>query len=633
MDNVEYNVATNIDNTLNIPKKYYADLHCHPILTPFHKKHVSWDNELKSPNLWQKKMVDNPQDRDKRIEDKTTLAPYTKSDFPKLAKGRVRVIFASLTPIEYGFMANPLLTNVVKAYPMTKIKEMISSEHDYFKYLEKEYSFLKDHQSDKSDKIDGKTFKYQLVKNYSELKNLINIDDEYKLKPCATDECKIAVVLTVEGGHALGCGQKNTIFYEITDYLLKKYPEFSKEKFKKVPKKAKEIFDYLEDCGYKLTEKRKQKILKRAKKNCSKDFSECDKNLLENLKDNIKKLKKWDYCPFIITFAHHFWNQLCGHSITVPSVALGVNEEFTKFGKDVIRILLDNTKNKVLGMNEEFTKLGKDVVRILLDNTNDKRIRIIDITKALRKNQVLGMNEGFTKLGKDIIKILLDNTNGKRILIDTRHMSIKARAWYYTYLGFMTKEEYKECSGDEYKNEIRFDRLPIISSHSAVNGIETMKKSIEENKSHDEAIKKYDKSTTFNNWDVNLSDQEIIIIYKSEGLIGLGFDQRVSGGKGGGKNRINRIANNILYIAEVASKADFSECWNCITIGTDYDGNINPINDFRTAEKFTGLEKSLKSELESRNEYHRLLNDNSSEEVVDRIMYRNAMEFLKKNFK
>ncbi|OQX03448.1 MAG: hypothetical protein BWK80_55680, partial [Desulfobacteraceae bacterium IS3] len=102
--------------------------------------------------------------------------------------------------------------------------------------------------------------------------------------------------------------------------------------------------------------------------------------------------------------------------------------------------------------------------------------------------------------------------------------------------------------------------------------------------------------------------------------IGINFDQRVSGGKKGGKNKINRVVKNISHIADVAKNAGLSapDCWSCITIGTDFDGSINPINDFRTAEDFANLEKALK--------------ENFEDDVVDRIMYRNAMKFLEENF-
>lgn len=104
--------------------------------------------------------------------------------------------------------------------------------------------------------------------------------------------------------------------------------------------------------------------------------------------------------------------------------------------------------------------------------------------------------------------------------------------------------------------------------------------------------------------------------------------------------------NNILYIANVAKQAGFSDCWSCITIGSDFDGNINPINNFRTAKKFANLETTLKKKLKSAFKKDIIFETDSGkksvnlkplrrspEDIVERIMYRNAMDFLDKNFK
>jgi|GEM_PF-513130 len=659
-DSDEYVVVSDEKPADQDDSKYCVDIHCHPILIPFHQNK---EEKLSNINLWEES--DDPDKLEKSgniidfsilsiiwflcynklipfmalslwrlfhdeifIEEITTLAAYTQSDFKKLAKGKVRVAFVSLTPIEYGFMTKPGLTKLVKAYKKAIISEINSPTHNYFKYLEKEYDILTYHEKDEGE-IDGKKFKYKLVKNYEELQKFIDDNDKYKLKPLSEKDPAeeypvntIAVVLTVEGGHTLGCGQKDTIFYKITDETLNKLQKrikpdddvyYSSDDFDKslieslkkiqgVTKRGKELLDYTTSYG--LTEKQKQRIFDYSEKSCEEDFNKFNSDLWVTIESNINKLKDWKHCPLFITLNHHFWNQLSGHSMTIPKGALG-------------------------------------------------------LTKGIRKNQVLGMNKGFTELGKKVVKKLLDNTDGKRrILIDTKHMSIASRIWYYTYLGHITKEGYNEYFGKApsdqllYTDEVRSDCIPIISSHSAVNGYETMKASKEGNdgtpplKAYADADKKYKKkkkaskegnddttydayavaddkykiSKKFNNWDMNLSDEEIRIIYNSDGLIGINFDQRVSGGNTeGGKKRINRVVNNICHIAKVAKDAGFSDCWSCITIGTDFDGSINPINDFRTAEDFANLEKALKEKLDA--------------DVVDRIMYKNAMEFLKKNFR
>ena len=86
--------------------------------------------------------------------------------------------------------------------------------------------------------------------------------------------------------------------------------------------------------------------------------------------EHVKKVKTWEHKPVFITFAHHFYNELCGHA------------------------------------------------------------RSIGI-KVLQKNQDRGLNTGITPLGYQVLALLLDNTNGNRILIDVKHMSRLARKEFY----------------------------------------------------------------------------------------------------------------------------------------------------------------------------------------------------------
>jgi Membrane dipeptidase (Peptidase family M19) len=86
--------------------------------------------------------------------------------------------------------------------------------------------------------------------------------------------------------------------------------------------------------------------------------------------ENIRMVKRWKYPPFFITFAHNFYNDLCGHSSSL--------EPIRKF-----------------------------------------------------VNQSEGMSKGFTALGRQVLLDLLSSHNGKRILIDLKHMSVAARKEYF----------------------------------------------------------------------------------------------------------------------------------------------------------------------------------------------------------
>lgn len=82
---------------------------------------------------------------------------------------------------------------------------------------------------------------------------------------------------------------------------------------------------------------------------------------------NVSLLKKWNYPPLFITFAHNFYNDFCGHAVSLEP-------------------------------------LGKFV------------------------DQKPGLGDGITNLGLKVIDVLL---NDKPIFIDIKHMSIKSRKEYY----------------------------------------------------------------------------------------------------------------------------------------------------------------------------------------------------------
>jgi microsomal dipeptidase-like Zn-dependent dipeptidase len=94
---------------------------------------------------------------------------------------------------------------------------------------------------------------------------------------------------------------------------------------------------------------------------------------------NIKKVKNWDYKPFFVGLAHHFYNEICGQAESLQGI-----------------------------------------VGNLIHQDDDK-------------------SQGITPLGFNVIDTLLDNRNNKRIHIDIKHMNVKSRNEYYQLL----EEKYK----------------------------------------------------------------------------------------------------------------------------------------------------------------------------------------------
>lgn len=228
-------------------------------------------------------------------------------------------------------------------------------------------------------------------------------------------------------------------------------------------------------------------------------------------------------------------------------------------------------------------------------------------------DQSYGMNEGFTPLGLAVVEKLLDKTNNKRILIDIKHMSRKSRLEYFNLLE------------TKYKDE----EIPVIVSHGAVLGSEKNKH-------------------LFLQEDINFYDDELIKIAQTQGLFGIQLDERriVAAGdkqlkKSHGTERRKVLFHSsvliwrqIQHIAELLDSKGFF-AWGIQCLGSDFDGIINPLNGYWTAENYPTLSDYL---LMQAHNYMQKDSGNLTqssnridpEEIVNRIMGHNTYLFIQK---
>lgn len=239
-------------------------------------------------------------------------------------------------------------------------------------------------------------------------------------------------------------------------------------------------------------------------------------------------------------------------------------------------------------------------------------------------DQSFGLNTGFTEVGKTILKELLSRKNGKRILIDTRHMSVDARKYYINYV-------------NKHNRKHPTDLIPIITSHSAMNGFEEFDHST---KKKDNPKKK--KKTDFCAWSLNVSAEEARAIHESKGLAGIILDKgRHSGIKK--MNGINKLKNRENQRAEFSrlildtlfsfvTAINEKSAWDILSIGTDFDGVIQHFDCYDEMSKLPQLKSDLISYL-SENEYQKEhWYGYSAEEIIHKLFTQNAMDFLKQNF-
>lgn len=279
---------------------------------------------------------------------------------------------------------------------------------------------------------------------------------------------------------------------------------------------------------------------------------------------NIKTIKNWKNRPLFITFAHHFYNELCGHA---RSITIGM----------------------------------------------------------LKDNQNRGLDSGITDLGLEAIKVLLDNTEGKRIPIDVKHMSVESRKTYYKIL----------------ETQYAGENIPIIASHGAANG----KKTLGLNTPTDFK----GNADWFCDTDINFYDDEFIRIAKSNGIFGIQLDERRIGSKKAiseskiilpnKRKQLNQKAllvwRQVEHMAELLDREGLF-CWGIQSIGSDFDGIVNPINGLWTAENMKDLAEEMVNHAKKFLDENRAIltefNRLDAETVVERVMHENAMEFIKRNY-
>lgn len=233
----------------------------------------------------------------------------------------------------------------------------------------------------------------------------------------------------------------------------------------------------------------------------------------------------------------------------------------------------------------------------------------------LATDQSYMMDTGFTPLGLEVVDKLLDNSNNKRILIDIKHMSRNSRLEYFHHLD-------TKYAGEE---------IPVIVSHGAVIGNEKDKH-------------------LFMNDDINLYDDEITRVATSNGLFGLQLDERRIAAHGDFELKKSHglarrkvlfhssfmVWRQIQHIAELLDSQGLF-AWGIQSIGSDYDGMIDPINGFWSAENFPTLEDYLLMQAHtymtssSGNLIHSF-NRIDPEEIVNRVMGDNAYNFVMKYY-
>src|SRR6266850_7572723 len=158
------------------------------------------------------------------------------------------------------------------------------------------------------------------------------------------------------------------------------------------------------------------------------------------------------------------------------------------------------------------------------NNTLCGHARSLPAEARLIVDQHKNMDKGVLKQGTyEVMQELLgldqdlQPTGSKRILIDVKNMSAAARSDYYKYV----------LRPFNYKPANKFCRIPLIASHVAYSGIDRLEVQIKN--THLEKEDPHFRINKFLAWSINLSDEDVIEVHHSRGLMGLSFDRRLLG--------------------------------------------------------------------------------------------------------
>ena len=208
---------------------------------------------------------------------------FCQNDFYSLHLGRVQVVVVSLSPPEKGLLTGRSSFKMGGAYLRRLILgenyhrgQQILEEGQYFFDLEAEYSFLLQLDG-QLVQLAGKYYQYHLCTCMEEIEAL-----HEAFNP--VDPIPIAVMLSIEGGHAFNAGWEPG--------KMRSHPA---------------------------------EVLM-----------------------NVYRVKNWPHSPLYVTLAHQFYNELCGHTagLKAPLKWLirqrtGERTGFTVLGWEVVHALLD----------------------------------------------------------------------------------------------------------------------------------------------------------------------------------------------------------------------------------------------------------------------------------------------------
>jgi microsomal dipeptidase-like Zn-dependent dipeptidase len=586
-----------------------ADLHCHPQGRPFnfYRNNPSYLNEvpMEFKDMGWQPWVLPPRDHKgknwfKQLDGKRP-GSFAQSDFNRLAIGNVRLVFCSLYPLETGFVkgktskgffgkivntllkpisdvaANSFIRTLFQSlqmkYPKDRIlffqgkqKDGFNKSFDYWDELLYEYYFIATQ--------DGvqQTHDFRFYKKDT-LPLEINIDDEVAYMNHYEEE-----VFKMNHQYVIAQSNQHLRSLLLDEHQLKNtiVAVLTIEGGHVLSKEGTEQVATWEVIHTRLLQLKNWGLQPKGIP-LKEDLKSMD--TIKNWATDANAIRK-NHPIFILNLSHHFNNFLAAHARSIP---------------DKLRLLMDQSEGMKIGVSS----LGRKVIECCLN------------IERVQKNGAVSFSQ---------------TAEGHRILLDVKHLNPAARKILYY--------EYILPYNQQYPN----DAIPIVATHVAFVGDNYLTlDALDEEEISSIAVDLFKPNARngYTIWGINLCKEDIQAICKSKGMIALAIDQRILG-NATGKSDSRDFIRNLKYVVQTAKLNHFcteqigDSIWDLLSIASDFDGFIDPIDTCPSAMHYNQWLDTLTSLFDS--EPLSFFMPYNKEQCLQKLAWQNAVDFTVKYF-
>jgi hypothetical protein len=248
-----------------------------------------------------------------------------------------------------------------------------------------------------------------------------------------------------------------------------------------------------------------------------------------------------------------------------------------------------------------------------------------------------GMLTGCLEVWRELLGLTteLEPTGSSRILIDVHHMSAASRLAYYKNIIH------------PYNKKHKHNPIPVIASHSAYAGTDYLQSLIDQSAQNHDERERY--AQGFLNWSINLTDEDVLQIFNSQGLLGLTIDHHRLGGGAHSwldaigftpfarKRALNLIKRNLMQFVRIPFEYNLPEphtIWQRLALGSGFDGVVQPLDRYPSVLQFNTLEKDLITILhEMKRDEPIWFGSYREEDLARMICFENAYSFVKEHYR